>query len=128
MRNGKLHLEYAFHNVSLPILWNTISSPVGLQSWFADNVHVSGSVYAFSWKKHNQEAEIKAVKPLSHIRFHWLDDDLSDSYFEMRIHISEVTGDTILEVIDYSQEEDQEDTKNLWDSQIDLLKRKLGIQ
>lgn len=127
MKKERLRLEYAFRNVSLSLLWNTISTPAGLQSWFADDVRVSGQVYTFTWKKQNQDAELVSVKNLSHIRFHWMDDELPDSYFEFLIHISPLTNQTILEIIDYNSEEEVDEMRHLWDSQVEYLKRKLGV-
>lgn len=128
MKKEHVYLEYSFGKVSLTILWNAISTPAGLETWFADNVRVDGSVYTFGWSKNEQEAELIAYKAFSHIRFHWLDDDFEDSFFEFKIHTSPMTSDTKLEVVDYNLNEDIDDTTTLWNSQIDLLRRKLGVQ
>ena len=40
-------LEYVFDNASLAALWSSISTPVGLSSWFADDVIVDGEIYTF---------------------------------------------------------------------------------
>ena len=126
MKKEKLHIEYLFHRVSKTSLWNCLSTPGGLAEWFADDVADTDKVFTFKWNKHKAEAEVIGMNPLSYIRFHWLDDD-DDSYFEFRLHKTELTGDWILEITDYAEENDKENAITLWDTQIKTLKRRLGV-
>ena len=50
-----------------------------------------------------------------------------DSYFEFRIETSNLTKNVALTIVDFAEPEDKEDSIMLWDSQIDNLKRLMGI-
>lgn len=127
MEKEKFHVEYVFDKVSKTSLWNYISAPTGLAEWFADNVSVNGSIYTFTWSKYSNEAEVIGVNANNYIRFRWLDDEDPLAYFEFRLHKVELTGETTLEIIDFAENEEKEDTKFLWESQIKVLKRILGV-
>lgn len=48
-------------------------------------------------------------------------------FFEFKILFNELTSDHVLEVTDFAEPGDEEDTVNLWNSQIDVLKRVFGV-
>ncbi len=127
MKKEKFHIEYVFDKVSRRSLWNHITTPPGLSAWFADDVFINNSVYTFKWDKDEQEAEVIFVKPDISIRYRWLDDENENSYFEFKIHTVELTGATALEVTDFAEPDEKEDAIGLWDSQVEMLKRTLGI-
>ena len=54
------------------------------------------------------------------------DDDQDDCYFEMQIVVDEITKDVSIVVIDFAEEDEVEETKMLWESQIGDLKQVLG--
>ena len=102
-----------------------MSTPGGLAEWFADDVNVKGNTYIFIWDGAEQRAEMVQKKENSYIRFKWLDDP-EEPTFEFRINVDELTGDVALVIIDTIEEEDEDDSKGLWDSQISELKHVLG--
>lgn len=126
MTKEKFHIEYVFDKVSRRSLWNHLTTPPGLSSWFADDVSINQSVYTFKWDRDEQEAEVLAVKPEVSVRYHWVDEE-DDCYFEFKIHTIELTGATALEITDFAEPDEKEDAIGLWDSQVDMLKRTLGI-
>lgn len=126
MKKEKFHIEYLFDKVSRHSLWNHLTTSPGLSSWFADDVTVENNIYLFKWHKTEQEAHVVSLKPESMIRYRWIENDPGD-YFEFRIHTLELTGDTALEITDFAEPDDRTDSINLWDSQIEELKRSLGI-
>ncbi|MCL1943974.1 MAG: START-like domain-containing protein [Candidatus Azobacteroides sp.] len=126
MSKEKIHIEYILNTVSLTVLWTHLSTPSGLSEWFSDDVSIKGKRYIFKWKKYEQEAEQIAIRINSFIRFRWLDDENTKYYFEFRIHSDELTQDTILEIIDFSEPDEKEDVISLWNSQVETLKRSLG--
>ncbi len=123
----RIHLEYVFDKVSKNILWNHLTTPTGLADWFADDVSLNGNNFVFSWNKSPQEAEKIGGSHLSHIRFRWLEEDDSKAYFEFRIHTVELTGSIALEIVDFVSPEERQEAITLWDSQVKVLKRTLGI-
>jgi len=101
MSKEKLEIEYII-NISPSILFNRLSSPSGLSEWFADDVNLNGKVFTFIWNGSEQEAEQVLRKENRMVRYHWLDDD-PEIYFEFRINVDELTGDTALVVVDFAE-------------------------
>ncbi|MDR1119756.1 MAG: hypothetical protein LBM08_02430 [Dysgonamonadaceae bacterium] len=122
----KIQLEYVFNKISKNILWNYLTAPSGLSEWFADEVSVDEDRYFFTWAKNTQEAKKTGIANLSFIRFKWLDED-ADIYFEFKINTTEVTGSIVLEITDFIDPDEREESINLWESQVKVLKRSLGI-
>ncbi|MEG1587650.1 MAG: START-like domain-containing protein [Bacteroidales bacterium] len=127
MTKEKFNIEYSLKSVSPNVLWNYIGTAHGLANWFADDVHLSGKHYTFFWNKMPQDAEQISCRTGVFIRFRWKEEDTVKTFFEFRIHQIELTGSTVLEVTDYAYPDEREDSVELWNTQIDNLKRKLGI-
>lgn len=123
----KVQLEYILDNISLNVLWNCISTPSGLSEWFADNVNISEKIYTFSWKEMQMQAELIGIRTGYYIRFHWIEEEDSKTYFEMKINPDELTGDVALVITDFMSEDEKKDNIKLWDNLIDELKRKAGM-
>ena len=128
MRKEKIRLEYMLKAGSGNIVWSIISTPSGLETWFADKVTFKDKVFTFYWgKTETRQAIVVNSRPEFFIRFHWLDDEEAKSYFELKIHYNELTTDHTLEVTDFAEPGEEEDVRNLWDSQIETLKRVFGV-
>lgn len=119
----KVQLEYIV-NCSPKVLFNWLSTASGLHEWFADDVRVKGKKFTFIWEGQEQVAELTLLKENRLVRFNWLDEE--DSYFEFRITQDELTGDVSLIIIDFAEDNDYEETKGLWDTQVADLKHILG--
>jgi uncharacterized protein YndB with AHSA1/START domain len=126
MKKEKFHIEYVFDKVSKRSLWNHLTTPPGLSSWFADDVNIVGDKYVFMWNKTQETAMVILIKPEIYIRFRWEEDD-DNVYFEFRIHTIELTGSVALEITDFAEPSDKSDSISLWDTQVDELKRTLGV-
>ena len=127
MKKEKFHIEYIFDKVSRRSLWNHLTTPPGLSAWFADDVTINDNMYVFKWNRDEQEAEVLSVKPEISIRYRWADEEEDNAYFEFLIHTVELTGATALEITDFAEPDEKKDTINLWASQVEELKRTLGI-
>jgi uncharacterized protein YndB with AHSA1/START domain len=122
---NKFELEFPIRS-SLRILFNQISTPSGLSEWFADNVNLNGKNYTFFWDGDEQEAELLSKKNNQSIKFRWLDEP-SDTFFELKIIVDEITQDISLIVTDFAEdEEDEEEVKLLWEKQIEKLRQSIG--
>ena len=63
MKKEKIHLEYLLNATSKNILWAAISTPTGLEDWFADKVVSDDKIVEFHWGKTEQRnAEIIAIR------------------------------------------------------------------
>lgn len=120
----KIQLEYII-NCSPKVLYNRLSTASGLTEWFADDVRVKGKKYTFIWDRSEQTAEMTLHKENRLVRFNWLDED-DDCYFEFRITQDELTNDVSLIITDFTDEDEEDETKGLWDTQIADLKHVLG--
>lgn len=121
----KYELEYPIHS-SINILFDRLSTLSGLSEWFADDVNVDRQgIYTFTWEGSEQQATLVSKKKNDHVRFKWLGSD--QEYFEFLIQVDELTKDISLIVTDFADdEEDKEDAVQLWDLQIDNLKKIIG--
>lgn len=123
----KFELEYTL-NCSQKVLFSRLSTPEGLGEWFADQVNVDGDLFSFFWNNTETKARLSALKDNRLVRFEWIDqNDEESNYFEFRIIMEEMSGSLALIIIDFSEPEEKEDAIYLWDSQINDLKRILGI-
>ena len=128
MGKEKIHMEYMLKAGSGNIVWSIIGTPSGLETWVADKVTVQDKIFTFHWGKTEQrEAEMTHMRTNNFIRFHWLDDEDKKSYFELRLSQNELTDDLMLEVIDWAESDEVEDLQDLWDSQIEKMKRVSGL-
>jgi len=120
----EIRLEF-FLKTSPSVLFSRISTPSGLAEWFADNVKVEGKIFTFYWGETEQKAEVLTIVPNILINFRWLDMDPAYQ-FGFDIVQDELTGDVALIVTDNIDDEDAEDTRNLWISQVAKLKHMIG--
>src|ERR1700709_1806350 len=91
-------LEYPVR-CSPSILYDFLSTPAGLQEWFADKVDERDNIFSFSWNGTVEGEEEKFVK------FHWMAAP-KEEYFEFRIEKSEVTNQTILVINDFAEKKE----------------------
>jgi|SRR5690606_23614576 len=128
-QNMKTKFEIEFPvNASPQLLFQYISNPSGLSEWFADNVNSRGEIYTFIWDDSEEKAKLANKKSDEKVRFRWIDEDgvESENYFELKIVRDEITKDVILVVTDFADDDEIEDQKLLWESQINDLKTILG--
>lgn len=109
------------------MLWNYISTENGLKQWFADDVQIIDRQYIFKWKGYSQEAHMVGMRKGLAIKLQWTDAPVK-TYFEMRILTSEMTENTVLQVIDFAPNDEIEESQDLWRSQIDTLRRVTGCK
>jgi uncharacterized protein YndB with AHSA1/START domain len=125
MTKEKFQLEFVI-NASPSLLYNYISNPSGLSEWFADNVNSRGEKYTFMWEGDEQSAFLMKSKQDTYVRFQWEDDEDTKFFFELNIVEDDLTGDVSLMITDFAENGEVEESKLLWESQIDDLKKILG--
>jgi len=117
-------LEYPVR-CSPSILFEFLSTPAGLQEWFADRVDERDNIFFFSWNGSSQKAKVLESQEEKFIRFHWLDAP-KEEYFEFSIEKSEITNQTILVVKDFAEKKEVKDQSMLWDYQVKDLFHRIG--
>lgn len=121
----KIELEYIFSS-SVKVLFSRLSTPAGLSEWVADDVFQKENHFVFVWNATEHTAILKDSKSNSFVRFQWEDRLHEDEYFEFNIRIEPLTQDVALIITDFTDEEDEEDSVELWNKQMDMLHRTLG--
>ena len=123
----KFEIEFPIH-ASPQLLFQYISTPSGLSEWFADNVNSRGELFTFIWDGSEESAKLLTKKSGERIKFKWLngEEDEDKYYFEIRIQVDEITKDVSLMVTDFSEDDEVDEAKMLWENQISDLKQVLG--
>jgi uncharacterized protein YndB with AHSA1/START domain len=129
MSKEKFHIEFLMGNAAQNSLWRMVSQIDGLSEWFADEVSMdeTETVYRFVWGKTGNEAQIINKKPPLSIRYRWLDEEDENHYFEFLLRKLDLSGGMTLEITDFAHPDEKGDAIALWESQIDEMKRRLGI-
>jgi len=125
----KIKYELEFPITSSPqLLYQYISTPSGLSEWFADNVNSRGEFFTFIWDDAEEKARMSSKKTGEKVKFRWIDDDNKDGeyFFELRIQVDEITKDVSLVVVDFAEQDDIQESKQLWENQVSDLKHVLG--
>ena len=117
-------LEYPVR-CSPAILYGFLSTPAGLQEWFADKVDERDNVFIFSWNGSVERAEVVDSETDKFIRFRWLNSG-KEEYFEFRIEKTEITNQTILVIRDFAEKSEIKDQSQLWETQVKDLFHRLG--
>jgi hypothetical protein len=108
------------------VLEDKLTTPSGLGEWFADKVNANGNIYEFYWNGSSEKAELQLIKPGSRIRFKWLNDEDPNSFFELSFKVDTLTNIVALNIIDFAEEDDMDDSKLVWEKNIQDLIRLLG--
>ena len=108
------------------ILFEFLSTPSGLQEWFADKVDEWEGIYSFTWSGGTPEkAEILDRETDKFVRYRWINGDKKE-YFEFRIAKTEISNQTILVITDFAEKNEIKDQTQLWDMQVKELFHRLG--
>lgn len=110
------------------ILYTMLSTPSGLAEWFADDVNIRNEYYTFYWNGSEEKAKLLSKRKDEFIRFIWdyNEEEYPECFFEFRIRIESLTNEVALIITDHVEEDEVDESKNLWASQVEDLKRVLG--
>lgn len=107
------------------ILYEFLSTPVGLQEWFADRVDQRDHRFFFTWNGATEWADVLENVENEFVRYRW-EYYPKDEFFEFSIEQSPVTNETILRITDFADKSEIKDQERLWGSQISDLKHRIG--
>ena len=123
----KIKYEMEFPIQASPtLLYQFISTPSGMEEWYADSVNSRVEFFTFIWEGSEEEAKLISKKKSEYIKFQWLEDEGTDYYFEIYIQVDEITKDVSLIITDFADEGEVEEGKMLWENMISELKHILG--
>ena len=107
------------------ILYEFLSTPAGLQEWFADKVDERDHVFIFTWNGSAEKAQVVEKEQDKFIRYHWITAP-KEEYFEFRIEKTEISNQTILVIKDFAEKAEIKDQTQLWDYQVKELLHRIG--
>ena len=122
-KREKLKLEYEFR-ASPTILWDFLTNPSNLAQWFADHCDVTGDKFSFFWDGYEEVAIAEERDQDEYLKWVWEDDP--EKMIEFKIRKADISGATILTIIENVEKADFEEQTLLWDEQIVTLKMKCG--
>lgn len=125
MNRVPVNMEF-ISKASPAILYKFLTTPSCLVRWFCDSVDIDDDQYTFSWDGSEEVAVLVEDYEEERLKFKWEDADSDDEFLEFKMYKSPITGETILEIIDYADEGEEQETRDLWETQIDTLKREAG--
>ena len=121
----KYEMEFPIH-ASPSLLYQYISTPSGLSEWYADNVNSRGEIFTFIWEGSEEKAKLVSKKSDERVKFKWLDDEETPYFFEIRIQVDDITKDVSIMITDFSEDDEIDEGKMLWENMISNLKQVLG--
>lgn len=132
MEDNRISLERELRSKSASIIWSLISTPAGLGKWMADEVKFEDNTFTFTWgnvwsRHETRTATLLEMKNFDYIRLRWSEDEYRDTYFELRMCKSDITGDYILEITDYATDGDTDTLVDIWDANMEKLHRSTGL-
>jgi len=112
------------------MLYPYLYSPSGLAQWFAEDVTINeDKIYNIIWDGEDHFARVASHRTNSFVKFEFLppDDDEEDhTYLEFKLELNELTQTTFLRITDYSENQDEDDLQDLWESMVNQLKETVG--
>ena len=132
MTKKKVYIEHVLNSSSKNLIWSLISTASGLERWMADEVTEKNGELTFrwgeTWTHHDIHTAyiIDKVKETS-MRFKWDTDDDPDSYVELGMMKSDLTGYYTLTITDFAYEEDVESMEDLGAEDLERLHRSTGL-
>jgi len=124
MTGTKITLEYEI-NASKKMLYPYLSSASGLSQWYANDVWIDeDKIFHFIWDEEEHKARMVAHRTNHNVKFEFFDDLIEDepSFIEMRIEENELTQSVYIRITDFSDMDDEDEVRELWDNLIHDLK------
>jgi uncharacterized protein YndB with AHSA1/START domain len=117
-------MEYIFR-ASPTILFNFLTTPACLVRWFCDEADEQGEFFYFGWSGSVQAASVVDYIEDERLRLKWQDAE-EEEYFEYYIFRSPITDETIMEITDFCDMDEEKDIRQIWDTSMKKLKAEMG--
>lgn len=125
MGRTKIKCEFLL-KASPTIVYQFLSDPACIIRWFCDHVEIDEPVYNFIWNGFGEEAELIEDIEDDRLRFAWTEAEDPSEYFEFAITTSPITDETILTITDFCDDDEVQDQKLFWESQIKKMTHVMG--
>lgn len=125
MDRESFELEFIF-KASPTMLYNFIGSAEGLVRWFCDEADVNKEKYDFYWSGSKESAKLVEYEEDHILVFKWDESENKKEFLEFEMYKSPITNETILKITDFSDSDEVDDQIELWESQIEELRKAIG--
>jgi uncharacterized protein YndB with AHSA1/START domain len=125
MKRVPFRLEFILRT-SPNIIYKFLTTPSCLIRWFCDRVEIDGDQYSYFWEDEEEIAFLIDDIEEELLRFQW-EDAVGEEYLIFKMYVSDVTRETIFEIHDHCDEDEVEDRTRLWESQVDAMKKAMGV-
>jgi uncharacterized protein YndB with AHSA1/START domain len=124
MKRVAVEMEFLFRG-SPTIVYQFITTPACLIRWFCDEADMQGDKFYFSWDGNIESALV--IDDLEEDRVRLLmENHLDNEYLEYRITKANITEDTVLQITDFCDEDEINDTRKSWDTWIKQMRIAMG--
>jgi len=125
MKRVSFEMEFLFR-ASPTILYKFLSTPNCLIRWFCDAVDITDDVYTYTWDGAEEVAHLIDDIENERLKFQWEEAESDEEFLEIRFKKSPVTGETIMELTDWCDDDEVDEQKQLWTTQMAQLRRETG--
>jgi uncharacterized protein YndB with AHSA1/START domain len=126
MKRVAYTLEFII-KTSPTIVYKFLTTPSCLIRWFCDKVEIDGEKFSYYWGEDEEVAYLVDDFEDEYLRFQWEEAESDEEYLEFKMSVSDVTRETVFEIIDYCDEDEVADQKQLWRNQIEAMKKAMGV-
>lgn len=126
MKRVSFTLEFIIRT-SPTIVYKFLTTPSCLIRWFCDKVEIDGEKFSYYWGDEEEVAYLIDDFEDEYLRFQWEEAESDEEYLEFKMSVSDVTRETVFEIVDYCDEDEVADQKQLWSNQIDAMKKAMGV-
>lgn len=120
----KIELEYLL-KCSPKFIFKYLSTPSGLNDWYAENVSIKDNVMHFQWGSDETYGKLVANKPYALVKFEW-QNEFEEEYLEFKLKEDDLTGDLQLKITDFCDQGNETEAEELWNIAIQALRQRTG--
>jgi uncharacterized protein YndB with AHSA1/START domain len=124
MARKKINLEYIFR-ASPAIIYTFVTTPECLVRWYCDDVDINSDIYTFIWSNNAETAYMIDDIEEERVRYKWKNAP-DEEFLEFRIYKADVTNETILEITDFCDDDEVQETTDLWNTLMVDMKKESG--
>ena len=126
MERIKQELEFPIR-ASPVIIYDYISNTSNLTQWFCEDLKAKDrDNYLFIWENEERKAKIERRVRGKLIRWSW-EDSPKGEYLELEVIKDDMTGDVLIKVTDFCDEEEADSNFELWEADIEHLGGVIGV-
>ena len=131
MDKKRIEIEHTLNSTSRNIVWQLIGTAEGLNRWIADDVKMNGKHIEFAWGddwRHHEtrQATLTFNERYERVRWQWDDED-DESFVEIRMERSTLSGQYTLHITDFVSNDDLEWLQDTWSYNFERLRRTSGV-